>query len=300
MSPILIWLLPQVIDRVLPNGPSNTHVLCMRVQGLERTNLHNLLHLLGIKDLTPDTSGLPFKPISVSDITLSIILPFLILKSKSANVNVLWINDKKSVMMNGNDIGNSTDKVCNKLKTMLDEGRSPDMILDTTSAGTLSEVVKSLSLSLGIPTLSTSYGDLRDVREWRNLTSDQGKYLIRVRPPGDLLPNIIRNIITSDNITNAAVLYDDSFVMDYKYRSLLQNIPVRHMIQKIRTGKNELKGQLMRMSQVDLNNYFVFGSVKTIEEVVAKANEMKLYGTKYAWFAITKVHSNNIIYSVNK
>ncbi|QQP50897.1 Ionotropic glutamate receptor 25a [Caligus rogercresseyi] len=54
--------------------------------------------------------------------------------------------------------------------------------------------------------------------------------------------------------------------MHYKYRSLLQNIPVRHMIQKIRMGKNELKAQLLRMTEVDLNNYFVFGSVESIQE----------------------------------
>nr|AHN49641.1 ionotropic glutamate receptor 25a [Caligus rogercresseyi] len=206
----------------------------------------------------------------------------------------------ESVMMNENELENSTNAVCSKLRTMLDAGTPPDMILDTTSAGALSEVVKSLSLSLGIPTLSTSYGDMQDVREWRNLTMNQEKYLIRVRPPGDILPNIIRSIITTDNITNAAVLFDDSFVMHYKYRSLLQNIPVRHMIQKIRMGKNELKAQLLRMTEVDLNNYFVFGSVESIQRVVGLANELKLYGTKYSWFAITKESDFNFKCSCEK
>ena len=47
--------------------------------------------------------------------------------------------------------------------------------------------------------------------EWRNLKYGQQKYLIQVRPPGDLLPDIIRDLALATNITNAAILYDSSF-----------------------------------------------------------------------------------------
>ena len=40
---------------------------------------------------------------------------------------------------------------------------------------------------------------------------DQEKYQIQVRPPGDLLPNIIRDLIVRQNISNAAILYDETF-----------------------------------------------------------------------------------------
>ena len=40
---------------------------------------------------------------------------------------------------------------------------------------------------------------------------EQKKYLIQVRPPGDLLPDIIRDLVLATNITNAAILYDSSF-----------------------------------------------------------------------------------------
>ena len=48
-------------------------------------------------------------------------------------------------------------------------------------------------------------------REWRELTDEQKKYLIQVRPPGDLLPSIIRDLALASNITNAGILYDKTF-----------------------------------------------------------------------------------------
>ena len=94
-----------------------------------------------------------------------------------------------------------------------------------------SEVVKSLSLTLGLPTVSSTYGEAGDIREWRDLTASQKNYLIqvlycivlqcivlysivfycKVRPPGDLIPDILRDLIMMQNITNAGILYDHTF-----------------------------------------------------------------------------------------
>ena len=48
-------------------------------------------------------------------------------------------------------------------------------------------------------------------REWANLDDQQKKYLIQVRPPGDVMPDAIRDMIMQLNITNAAILFDESF-----------------------------------------------------------------------------------------
>ena len=48
--------------------------------------------------------------------------------------------------------------VCSNLARMIDAGTPPDYILDTTRTGRFSEAVKSFSKSLGIPTITTSYG----------------------------------------------------------------------------------------------------------------------------------------------
>ena len=48
-------------------------------------------------------------------------------------------------------------------------------------------------------------------RQWRNLDGEQEKYLVQISPPGDLIPEVIRSIIIAQNITNAGILFDDSF-----------------------------------------------------------------------------------------
>ena len=47
---------------------------------------------------------------------------------------------------------------------MLDSGSPPDLVLDLTQAGISSEVIKSLSLTLGLPTVSASMGEEGDIR----------------------------------------------------------------------------------------------------------------------------------------
>ena len=48
-------------------------------------------------------------------------------------------------------------------------------------------------------------------REWSNILPMQEKYLIHIRPPGDVMPDAFREIVRLQNATNAAILYDDSF-----------------------------------------------------------------------------------------
>ena len=57
-----------------------------------------------------------------------------------------------------------TFAVCSVIDTMVANKEEPNLILDTTISGRSSEVIKSLSKSLGIPSLSMAYGDLLDSR----------------------------------------------------------------------------------------------------------------------------------------
>ena len=48
-------------------------------------------------------------------------------------------------------------------------------------------------------------------RSWSDLSSAQEGYLVQVRSPADILPNIIRDLVTLTNINTAALLYDNTF-----------------------------------------------------------------------------------------
>ena len=109
---------------------------------------------------------------------------------------------------------------------MIDEGTPQDLIVDLTSRGCSSDVIQSLTASLGIPTVTASSAAEDDLKydclpsslsypiftgEWSGLSSSQEKYLLQVRPPGDILPEVIRNLVQNTRISSVAVLYDETF-----------------------------------------------------------------------------------------
>lgn len=77
--------------------------------------------------------------------------------------------------------------------------------------GLASETVKSFTAALGLPTISTSFGQAGDLRQWRNINDEQQKYLVQIMPPADLIPEVIRQIVINQNISNAAILFDNTF-----------------------------------------------------------------------------------------
>lgn len=75
--------------------------------------------------------------------------------------------------------------------------------------------------------------------------------------------------------------------MDHKYKSLLQNIPTRHVISAIEDSKS-VKKQLTKMKDLDVVNFFILGRLSTIKMVLDSANINKYFGKKFAWHAITQ------------
>lgn len=94
---------------------------------------------------------------------------------------------------------------------MLETQSFPHLVLDTTMTGIGSETVKSFTAALGLPTVSASFGQEGDLRQWRNIDDVEKQYLIQICPPADIIPEIVRTIVMNQNITNAAILFDNSF-----------------------------------------------------------------------------------------
>ena len=58
--------------------------------------------------------------------------------------------------------------------------------------------------------------------------------------------------------------------MDHKYKTLLDNVPTRHIITEI-TGKE----QIARLRKLDITNIFVLGRLDSIKEFLGKVIEFK-------------------------
>ncbi|EEB10703.1 glutamate receptor, putative [Pediculus humanus corporis] len=197
------------------------------------------------------------------------------------------VEELTRVNVNETDAKTILDKLCKEYGESVKSGRMPHVVLDATLTGVSSETVKSFTSALAIPTVSMSYGQEYDIRAWRNLDKEDEKYLIHIMPPGDLIPEVVRSLVLAQNISNAAILFDDSFVMDHKYKSLLQNVPTRHVISPVENSKT-IKKQLTKMIDLDVVNFFILGRMSTIKMVLDHANINKYFGKKYSWHAITK------------
>lgn len=128
-------------------------------------------------------------------------------------------------------------------------------------------------------------------------------------PPGDIITQLVALVSSLQNMTNAAILYDDSFGksekkwlssedtiytdlslflidMTNKYKTLLKNRPIRHMFSRIESNINT---QLRRLEDMDIVNYFVLAKVERINSVLMAAAQENYFGRKYSWCAVTKV-----------
>lgn len=96
------------------------------------------------------------------------------------------------------------------------------------------------------------------------------------------------------NITNAAILYDESFVVDHKYKALLQNIPTRHVITAIANDRERTE-QITKLRNLDINNYFILGTLDSIKKVLGE-NE----GARVCVYKCPTVYCpNNSVFIVN-
>lgn len=58
--------------------------------------------------------------------------------------------------------------------------------------------------------------------------------------------------------------------MDHKYKALLQNIPTRHVITAIMNEDSERSEQIQKLRNLDINNFFILGSLTSIKSVLGK------------------------------
>ena len=100
-----------------------------------------------------------------------------------------------------------------------------------------------------------------------DLSAEQEKYLIRMRGPDDIFQFIVRDLASVTNISNAAILYDDTFVMTHHYKNLLLNLPVRHLINKLVTGDMKMvKEQItIAMMVIMLSRWSTLGKLRVGE-----------------------------------
>ncbi|XP_028982399.1 ionotropic receptor 25a [Diachasma alloeum] len=199
-----------------------------------------------------------------------------------------WLREVIIIQINGSDPHDTLDKICTAWDRAVRDGGHgvPDLVVDVTRSGFGAETVNSFTAAMGVPTLSTQFGQEGDLRHWRDLKEDQKGYLIQVLPPADLIPEAIRQLAITMNISNAAIMFDENFVMDHKYKSLLLNVPTRHVI--VRTKEvGAIDAQLSQLRDLDIVNFFVLAKEEVLTAILDAAEAKNFTGRKYGWFALS-------------
>nr|QBB73016.1 ionotropic receptor [Protaetia brevitarsis] len=195
--------------------------------------------------------------------------------------------DIRRVSGNRTDSKGILDTLCKNYGSMLEDRSPPHIVLDNTMTGLISETVKSFTKALQLPTISGSFGQEGDLRQWRDIDDSQQDYLIQIMPPADVVPEIVRTIVINQNISNAAILFDNSYVMDHKFKSLLQNVATRHVIRPIQ-DEASIRDQLQNLRKLDIVNFFILGSLVNVKRVLDAADSINYFNRKFAWHSITQ------------
>ena len=155
---------------------------------------------------------------------------------------------------------------------MIDRGTPPDLILDLTQGGEVSEMVKFMASSLGLPTVSSSQGGDKEIIRWSSLSEEQLNYLVQVRSPSDIFPYSIRDLAEATMMETAVVFYDDSFskivvsavllveiflALDKHFKNLFADLRIRHKYVKL--DKNPVEVILDNLiTNEGILNFFIF------------------------------------------
>ena len=73
--------------------------------------------------------------------------------------------------------------VCARYQDAIKNNQAPHIVFDTTISGPASETVKSFTSALALPTVSASFGQEGDLRQWRDISVQKRNYLLQVMPP---------------------------------------------------------------------------------------------------------------------
>lgn len=82
--------------------------------------------------------------------------------------------------------------------------------------------------------------------------------------------------------------------MYHKYKSLLQNMPTRHLLTKVERGNTNIRRQIDRLVHVDIVNFFIAARPTEISGVLIEASDPNMrdgpyFSDEYAWYSMSMV-----------
>ncbi|XP_035708909.1 ionotropic receptor 25a isoform X1 [Folsomia candida] len=198
------------------------------------------------------------------------------------------------IFSNGSDAKNLVTDICMQMDEIRAGPDKPDIAIDFTRHGVPSEAVKLVVKVINLPTVAATFGQEGDIRSWRDhAKTNWDGYLVQVSPPADLLVQSVRSIVGKQDMTSAVLLFDEQqYEMYHKYKSLLQNMPTRHLLTKLEKDSAGIRKQIDRLVHVDIVNFFIAATPNEISSVLAEASDKDMkdgpyFSDEYAWHSMS-------------
>ncbi|KAL4231608.1 hypothetical protein ACF0H5_009188 [Mactra antiquata] len=189
----------------------------------------------------------------------------------------LWepkaVPNMSPIKVNYSEAQTLIDEVCDSMN----DGIS--VIIDSGPLA-LSPILRSFARAQGIVLMSM----VDEV--YTNLTDVPDEPFISIQPPGTAMLNIISDIVQYYNLTNVAILYDDSFMLRYLPRRVMSGLLSHHMYREI---KQEYIDDIIKsMDEMKIENVFIIASSYTVDLFLGMANGPFSDKDDINWFVITK------------
>jgi len=89
--------------------------------------------------------------------------------------------------------------------------------------------------------------------------------------------------------------------MYHKYKSLLQNMPTRHLLTKLESSE-KLTGQIVKLVHVDIVNFFIASTPTAISETLSKASNPNAtdgpyFSDEFAWYSMSLVRPHRVYHN---
>ncbi|KAL5016225.1 hypothetical protein ScPMuIL_005814 [Solemya velum] len=186
-------------------------------------------------------------------------------ESIGMNINVILADQNDSI--------GALEAVCSSMKTGA-------VILLDMSPPSVGLLLRSFARTIGMPYITVMDESLLYTPD---VTSELH---LHVEPPGSVMLRVVSDIVTAENLTKVAILYDRSFNMDIIPRRILSGIPTQHLYQEVNLTSSKL--QLARLNDMEIRNFFVICDRNIADSVLSEANAVNMLGEKYNWFVLTK------------
>ncbi|XP_061180495.1 ionotropic receptor 25a-like [Saccostrea echinata] len=187
-----------------------------------------------------------------------------------------WNGGVKVIKLNSTNPITALEKVC----SVMADGAV--LLIDMADSLT-GQLLRSFARSAGLP-----YVTLLDRSTLIEKDFDPDLHL-EVEPPGSIMMGVVRDVITHENLTRIAVLYDNSFDLDKIPKRYLSGLSAQHLFQEIiSTTHNATLEQLYRLEENQIRNFFIVASKENVMKILETASSTRLMDEKYRWFVLTK------------